>query len=347
MQCRKCLISDRIVSAHLNHDKLCNYCSGERRFGVLKDPAIMEQFKNQESLKQEFSEIISTPKGKGDYDCLLALSGGKDSAYLLWYLQQNSSLRILTQSIDTGFETDLAKSNIDDLIQKTGIDHIWNHSAIPLLNKIYRYYLTHNSAENTVNNLCGACTQVWHSILIRTASELQIPYIFMGYSPDQIEHYFFRVPESKLHSEEWFPENLPAELLTLAERQIFWGSHDIYSCTFIPSIIFPYHVWQDYSAKSIREELSVAGLLPISRSSQLLTNCRINWLMIYRDLNNLHYNPYTESVSYLIRNGYEKRWLWKLRYLYGNIILRYGLFIRRELRKTLDQLDLTVAELLK
>src|SRR5690606_1395413 len=61
-------------------------------------------------------------EGKGkEYDCLMGLSGGLDSAYLAYLGAKEWGLRILAVHIDDGFDTEIAKQNIDNLCKKFNI----------------------------------------------------------------------------------------------------------------------------------------------------------------------------------------------------------------------------------
>ena len=46
-------------------------------------------------------------KGQGDYDCLVPLSGGKDSSYALHYVVRELGLKPLAASFDHGFVADM------------------------------------------------------------------------------------------------------------------------------------------------------------------------------------------------------------------------------------------------
>ena len=56
----------------------------------------------------------------------MGVSGGLDSSYLL-YLASQWGLRVLAIHIDDGYDTDISKSNLKKLIEKTGFDYevVW------------------------------------------------------------------------------------------------------------------------------------------------------------------------------------------------------------------------------
>lgn len=370
MKCRNCLITDNIPGVAINSDRICNYCTGEKCYEILENPQMRRLFYRKEELRNEFENLINSTKGAKDFDCLLALSGGKDSAYLLYYLHKHSNLRILAVTIDTGFESHVALENIKHILTKTPVDHLMIDCYIEPFKKIYRHFLSSapsatlrylgiqegrhyvevadSSKESSVAKICGTCTLLWQSILLRAAKEREIPLLFIAYSPDQIGHYFYRIPRDQIAERNWYPEYLTKDLLTRAEKKIFWNEDDTRNTKVLPEVIFPFHVFEDYSVELVTETLHKQGMLHKRRSSQFVTNCRINWLMMYRDLNRLGYNPYLESYSYLIRKRkLIKTRRWQLQFAIGNFLIKRALFPRKIMKQTLDELGLTFGDLRK
>jgi N-acetyl sugar amidotransferase len=61
--------------------------------------------------------------GKGhDYDCLMGLSGGADSSYMLHVMVKEFGLRPLVFHVDAGWNSELAVHNINCMIDKLGLD---------------------------------------------------------------------------------------------------------------------------------------------------------------------------------------------------------------------------------
>lgn len=61
--------------------------------------------------------------GKGrDFDCLMGLSGGADSSFMLHMMVKEFGLRPLVFHVDGGWNSELAVSNIQVLIDKLGLD---------------------------------------------------------------------------------------------------------------------------------------------------------------------------------------------------------------------------------
>jgi glycosyltransferase involved in cell wall biosynthesis len=61
--------------------------------------------------------------GKGrDFDCIMGLSGGADSSYMLHKMVTEFGLRPLVFHVDGGWNSEIAVSNINSLIDKLGLD---------------------------------------------------------------------------------------------------------------------------------------------------------------------------------------------------------------------------------
>ena len=62
-------------------------------------------------------------KGKGkEFDCLMGMSGGVDSSYLLYVMKEHYGLRPLVFHVDAGWNSQLAVNNIERLIDGLGLD---------------------------------------------------------------------------------------------------------------------------------------------------------------------------------------------------------------------------------
>lgn len=118
MRCKRCLLdSSADPTMTFDIDGNCNYCT-ETLFHLDK-----KYFPN-ETGKRKLEALITKIKKDGvgkDYDCIMGVSGGLDSSYLL-YLAKSWGLRVLAIHIDDGYDTEISKSNMKKLIEATGYD---------------------------------------------------------------------------------------------------------------------------------------------------------------------------------------------------------------------------------
>jgi N-acetyl sugar amidotransferase len=75
--------------------------------------------------KQQLAAVIANIKKDGksrDFDCILGISGGVDSSYMLHLAVKEFGLRPLVFHVDGGWNSELAVHNINVLIDKLGLD---------------------------------------------------------------------------------------------------------------------------------------------------------------------------------------------------------------------------------
>jgi N-acetyl sugar amidotransferase len=72
-------------------------------------------------LEQQVDIIKKNAKGS-DYDCIMGLSGGADSSYMLHKMVTMFGLRPLVFHVDGGWNSEVATNNINKLIEKLNLD---------------------------------------------------------------------------------------------------------------------------------------------------------------------------------------------------------------------------------
>lgn len=65
---------------------------------------------------------IKNSKPIGDYNCILGLSGGLDSSYMLHKVVNDYGLKPLVFHVDAGWNSEIAVSNIEKLVDKLNLD---------------------------------------------------------------------------------------------------------------------------------------------------------------------------------------------------------------------------------
>lgn len=117
--CKRCVmdnVSDPTIT--FNQEGFCNYCTDAiRRMSNTYFPN-SEGYRILEGL---ISRLKKDGKGK-QFDCIMGLSGGLDSSYLAYLGAVKWGLRILALHIDDGFDTPIAKENIQMLCKKANIE---------------------------------------------------------------------------------------------------------------------------------------------------------------------------------------------------------------------------------
>jgi N-acetyl sugar amidotransferase len=75
----------------------------------------------QAKLEQTVKTLKQSAKGQ-DFDCIMGLSGGADSSYMLHLMVTQFDLRPLVFHVDGGWNSEVAVNNINALVEKLGLD---------------------------------------------------------------------------------------------------------------------------------------------------------------------------------------------------------------------------------
>ena len=115
--CVKCLFPETKPDLEFNAEGVCSACQSSE----LKNIGI--DWKQRE---KEFYEIVNyykLPPGKTGYDCIVPVSGGKDSTYQAYFMKEVCGLNPLCVCFETTAVTELGQKNLDNLT-KMGMDVI-------------------------------------------------------------------------------------------------------------------------------------------------------------------------------------------------------------------------------
>jgi N-acetyl sugar amidotransferase len=116
-QCVRCVMDTSDPWITFNDIGVCNHCQ--------KYDAYIAKIGSSENRNLRLNQMVKQLKayGKGkDYDCIMGLSGGVDSSYLAWFAVKKLGLRPLVVHVDTGWNSELAVNNIQNIVQRLNLD---------------------------------------------------------------------------------------------------------------------------------------------------------------------------------------------------------------------------------
>jgi N-acetyl sugar amidotransferase len=118
---RQCSISvmDNIADPNITFDEkgICNYYY---EYQQLANQNLFKGKEGETKLEALIEKIREEGKGK-KYDCVTGISGGVDSSYLV-LMAKKWGLRPLIVHFDNGWNSEIAVSNINNIIKNTGFD---------------------------------------------------------------------------------------------------------------------------------------------------------------------------------------------------------------------------------
>tara|TARA_B100000959_G_C14963963_1_gene616952 strand:+ start:1272 stop:2417 length:1146 start_codon:yes stop_codon:yes gene_type:complete len=120
--CKICLIDNfSFKYTKFNSRGVCDYCIN---FEKNTKKTLTNNLKYPQKYKDNLLKklISSKKKNKVDYDCLIGVSGGLDSSYLVYYAVEKLNLKPILYHVDAGWNNRIAVSNIEKIIDKYDLD---------------------------------------------------------------------------------------------------------------------------------------------------------------------------------------------------------------------------------
>ena len=132
---------------------------------------------NQKGLSElkKIIENIKRNRSNEDFDCILGLSGGADSSYMLHMLVQEFNLKPLVFHVDGGWNSEIAVSNIKNLVDKLGLDLF---TEVINWEEMKDFQLA--MFKSGVPHLDIPQDMAFIGVLYKFARKYKIPYIFNG-----------------------------------------------------------------------------------------------------------------------------------------------------------------------
>jgi N-acetyl sugar amidotransferase len=161
--CTSCLYPDSKPDLGLNADGVCSACVS---FGKRKEI-------DWDARQREFHQVIGRYRGKGvNYDCIVGVSGGKDSTYQVLRLLE-AGLNPLCVTSTTDSLSDIGRENLDN-IAALGVDHIEVKCNPVIRRRINRVALTE------LGDISWPEHVTIFTIPVRIATQMGIPLIVWG-----------------------------------------------------------------------------------------------------------------------------------------------------------------------
>jgi N-acetyl sugar amidotransferase len=105
---------------------------------------LMETYPRGKQGEDEWEKIVADAKQKRrkKYDCIVGVSGGVDSSYLLYLIKYKYGLNPLAVTLDNGWNTGISVENIKKITAALGVDletYVINYEEITDLLRAYMY----------------------------------------------------------------------------------------------------------------------------------------------------------------------------------------------------------------
>jgi amino acid adenylation domain-containing protein len=297
--CKNCGIPSNYPDAVFNEEGVCNLCESFEEY----QRNVSSYFKSMDNLKSEILDLGENEEK--EYDCLMLLSGGKDSSYALAKLAE-LGLNVLAWTLDNGYISDNAKENINNTVTKLGVDHIYGRTDA--MNAIFRDSLERHQ------NVCNGCFKTVYTLSTKLALDKKIPVIVTGLSRGQ----FFetRLTEELFLKDHFDPKDI--DKIILETRKSYHRSKDAVSeyldvSMFETDEVFSrvsfvdFYRFSDVSLSEMYAYLENTIGWQRPKDTGRSTNCIINDLGIFVHKRKKGYHNYAFPYSWDVRVGHKKR----------------------------------------
>lgn len=172
-RCTRCVMDTTDKDIEFDENGVCNRC---REY----DDRIAPWWNHGKGHEHELSQILSEIKKSGEgkeYDCLIGLSGGLDSTYLLHLAVREWGLRPYVFHVDAGWDLPVTVSNLKKVCDKLGVKM---HNEVMNLDEMREMQIAFFKTGHAA--LDAPQDHAFIAMVDRFANEIGVKYILNGYN---------------------------------------------------------------------------------------------------------------------------------------------------------------------
>ncbi|NQT90386.1 MAG: N-acetyl sugar amidotransferase, partial [Candidatus Omnitrophica bacterium] len=166
--CVRCCLPETVENIEFDEMGICRGCvSAEQKIHI-----------DWIEREKELRKILDRYKAKsGDnYDCIIPISGGKDSVFQLHVLVKVYGMKALAVTFNHNWYTETGKYNLENALEKFNLDHIMFTPSRAIVNKLARHSLF------KIGDPCWHCHAGVGSFPLQIAVKFNIPFLVWGES---------------------------------------------------------------------------------------------------------------------------------------------------------------------
>jgi tRNA(Ile)-lysidine synthase TilS/MesJ len=299
--CKKCVLDSDIPGIQINEDTgLCHFCETYT--------PLTSQEKNDYLTKIE--ELFEQYAGKGNYDVIYALSGGKDSSYTLYKLKKDYPfLKVLAVQFDNGFTSEGAIINAKKMCKITGSDYYQLTMEKEILYDSFRkaaesYDAFPKFAKYRASDICNVCITIIKQKLIEQAIVHKAPFIMFAFTAGQSPNPIINLSPNFIQwSRNLFKKQLEKIDIDDKDERFLLKSKVLENMGETTlNILHPLCLWE-YSEDKVLDTLLEIGWEQPGIDDSNSTNCTLNSFACYNHLEKYGFHPYAFDTAGLVRSG--------------------------------------------
>lgn len=110
-RCTKCILPETFPGIEFDEEGVCNYCHNYEKIKI----------KGEEAFEKEIAKFRNSG---GQYDCMVGISGGRESTFVLYRLVKVHKLRVLAYTFKCGIQSELGERNAKRMCEILGVDYV-------------------------------------------------------------------------------------------------------------------------------------------------------------------------------------------------------------------------------
>jgi len=208
-KCTQCALPGVCPGIAFDSKGICNVCHDfNQQWG---------RFKREEaSRKENLERIFNSYRNKDrKYDCLVPISGGFESTYVLYVCRRIYNLRTMAFNFNNGFQSEIARQNIESAVKKLEVDFV---SSGPTWEKAKRLYALF---FKKTGEFCTPCNLGIWSASYKIARDQGIPLIVAG-SSNRISERLPRGSRTYSWSPSYFRQVIRGEMPAKDVKEYLW-----------------------------------------------------------------------------------------------------------------------------
>ena len=164
--CTRCVMPDTRPGLYLDGDGVCSACRAAER----------KKSNDWNARMEELKKLCDKYRGRnGDYyDCIIAVSGGKDSHFQIYVMKELMKMNPLLVNVANFSWTDAGRHNFDNMSEAFGCDTISLHLNRKAARKMFR------KAFEKLGSPCWYWDRAVYVFPIRMGINMRIPLIVYG-----------------------------------------------------------------------------------------------------------------------------------------------------------------------
>ncbi len=174
-----CVLPEVYPDISFDEEGVCNYCRECRPVEYLGEEALWVELGKYREAGREF-------------DCLVPISGGRDSTFVLTEVARKSDLRVAAFHYENGFQVPEARENVERAAEVLGVPLFVTRSRFNAHARCVRdniEHFAHVDPLEVAGRLCYGCSRGYQGAAYQTAKRHAIPLVVFGSSAVEESRY--------------------------------------------------------------------------------------------------------------------------------------------------------------